>query len=159
LITKHSNSSAQLKPPPVSNCPSGVDVSANCKADGSHSESEDGSDFRRVGASFHDEAKTVRESPHSGIIRESVGDDRFEFLLARDFDQAPEQFRTEPEMLSAVCHKNCDLAFLTIPQASQAANGEDFGLFGGRIHIFGDQRHLAVIVDEALSHQALVRDA
>ena len=121
-------------------------------------EAEDGGDLPGISALFHHEAEMSRETAHSRIIWESVGHDRCELLITRDLDQAPKQFRAQAEMLRGIRDEDCHLRDLLIPLAGQPSNGEDIAA-SGSINTFGDKRHLAVIINEAFSQEAFVRDA
>ena len=65
----------------------------------------------------------------------------------------------QSQPLEAVADQESELGLVRPPDLAQPADAQDLVVAGRGFVAFGDQRHLAVVVDEADPGQALVGDA
>ena len=79
-------------------------------------------------------------------------------FIARHLDKPFEQMRAQTLAMEVVADHDGELRLVRADELRQAADADDFELARLRIPPLGDQRHLAVVVDEAEPYQPLVRD-
>ena len=102
--------------------------------------------------------KPGAHGPHLAIFGKHVGDDLGQLLIACNLDKATVQLCPQALMLRGIDGHRGQFSFVAAMQLAQAADGQDFR-FACRVLAFRNQRHFAVVVDEAGAGEPVMRRA
>src|SRR6266498_3134302 len=95
---------------------------------------------------------------HSAINRQDRGADARELFVAAHLHEQLEELRANSLVLIRVADDDREFGFVRAVKLAQAAETENFALTRLRGRALDDQRHLAVVIDEAESRQSFVSD-
>jgi hypothetical protein len=98
------------------------------------------------------EAELLAHLPHADVLREDLRDDPLEAPVAPHVEEPRQEREAESLSLHRVAYQRGELRVATPAQADEARHRDDLAA------VFGDQRHLAVVVDEAEAREPLVSD-
>src|SRR5215213_1207886 len=103
------------------------------------------------------EAEFLRDALHRVVIEEDLCCDASQMLGAADLEETAQEQRADAPTLEAVADEDRELSLVGDgAAAAEAGYAHDLMVFGLGVGPFGNERHLAVVVDKADARQALV---
>jgi hypothetical protein len=94
--------------------------------------------------SIEAEAELPGDVLHFPIFGKDFAGDTMEFLCASYFDQAAEEFRTQPVLLERVTHNKGRLGFIRLRRSAQSAQRNKFALTGTWILVLRHQNYVCI---------------
>ncbi len=88
-----------------------------------------------------------------------IAEHAIQLFVSGDVKKAPQEFTSQAELLKIVPDQHGELGFITAVRLAKPPDSQDFAIAGSYALPLGHQSHLAVIIDEADSRQALVGHA
>src|SRR5215212_5559171 len=126
-------------------------------ASGSHVEVEIRLHDHLFGVTPEMEAELLRDALHGVVVEEDLCRDTPQMLGAADLEETAQEQGADAPALEAVADEDRELSLVGDgAAAAEAGYAHDLTLFGLGVGPFGDERHLAVVVDKADARQALV---
>src|SRR5215210_2025404 len=110
-----------------------------------------------LGVAAEMEAELLEDVLHGAVIEEDLCGDTPQILGAADFEELVQEECTDAPALEAVADEHRELCLVGDgAAAAEAGYSHDLTLSRLGIGVFGDERHLAVVVYKADACQALV---
>src|SRR5829696_3794337 len=103
------------------------------------------------------EPELLRDAVHGAVVEEYLRCDTTQILGAGDLEEMAQEKCSDAPALEAVIDEDGELSLVRDgAAAAQAGYAHDLAFSGLWIGVFGDQRHLALVVYKADARQALV---